>query len=583
MANKQNLIIDGQILQTTAWHRGMGKYMLQLLHELDVLLAQTSNLSIIFNDQIECEQQRFTVIKYLCPNIQQFHTTLPLTEDKHATPEKYKTELTAFIDKNFSEFDNHYLITSLFTFSFLAQFPINCRRLLLIYDLTPLLFWKDLGGYFPPHLYMKRFMQIYEAERVFCISETVRQDIIKIFGLDPRQVVNIDGGFTKISAEAQEPHEFRVPEHYILFPTGDLPHKNNKIAVQGFSEFNKRSGDRYRLFITSSFSQKSKKVLAGFSNEIIFTGNVSDEELHWLYLHADTVLFASKYEGLGIPILDAVANNKPIVTSQIPVFEEMSAKAFYYFNPSSKESLSKALDKALQGTEFEDKSKSYPAILAKYTWERTGKAFAGALKNLVPTSGGEGKPQTPKPKIAVICPHPGINGQVGRLAESLHRSLSEDFDIDYYFDPNNLSIQEMERPTFLDYIGAQTFDIVRLSRRRYRSYKAAVYLLDNAALSMRIAQYAYILPGLVFHTFDNDLPPRLQTVKTITLEEGANVHQIDPRANAVALGKDIAGRISKYLESRERGNASERERLIRAKGTNRSIMKRLIARTQHDK
>src|SRR5690606_28149825 len=108
-------------------------------------------------------------------------------------------------------------------FDFFAQFPHECHKMLMMYDITPLMFWQDLGAYFLPHLYMKRFEQIYEADLILSISETVRRDVLETFGLDPEKVVNIDGGFSKKST-AVKPKGFKIPPHYGLLPTGDLPH-----------------------------------------------------------------------------------------------------------------------------------------------------------------------------------------------------------------------------------------------------------------------------------------------------------------------------------------------------------------------
>jgi glycosyltransferase involved in cell wall biosynthesis len=582
LSKARHLIVDGQILQTTAWHRGMGKYTLQLLHEIDLLLSKDMQISIIFNDAIECDPKRFEVIKYLCPNVRQFNITLPLAKNKPALSARYQANLSSFVSDTFSAFDNHYLITSLFTFDFYALFPSNTRQLLILYDLIPLHFWKELGGYFPPNLYMKRFAQIYEAEQIFTISETVRQDVLKTFGIEPGRVINIDGGFTKTSVEAQKPRSFEVPDRYILFPTGDLPHKNNEIAIRGFAKYNATTDHKHGLLITSSFNKDSKSRLAKLSGEVIFTGNVTDEELHWLYLNAAAVIFASKYEGLGIPILDAVANNKPVITSRIPVFEEMTGSAYYYFDPTNEESLAKAIEEALGARGFESKQKGYDSILAKYTWERTGLRFVEALNRLGQATNSKASGKSIRSKVAIVCPHPGMNNSIGRLAESLHHGLSKKFEVDYFFDPNGLSIQQMERPTFLDYLDTPTFDISSLSRQRYRSYKAVAYLIDRGALGMRISQYAYVLPGLIFYNIDDRLSWEFNVVKTAILGGKPNSYPLKPQEKEAVLGEEIGGRIEEYIEHHRGKNISQVERLMRSRLSDRSIMKRLTKKVKDD-
>ncbi|MGH7238533.1 MAG: glycosyltransferase, partial [Candidatus Saccharimonadales bacterium] len=327
---KKNLIIDGQILQTDAWYRGMGKYTLRVIQGLDKETPDNLQVYVLFNTSIRSHAERFKIIKFLCPGVKQIHLSLPLAKGNDDEAKDYKSKLSSYIKEELKDGANFYLVTSLFFFDFLAEFPENCRKMLLFYDLTPLLFWRDLGGYFPPKLYMSRFQKLYEAERIFCISDTTRKDLLNTFGLDPGSIVNINGGFTKIAETTQKPISFHVPKKYILFPTGDLPHKNNEIAIKGFEQYCQETGEKTPLLITSHFKEESKKHLSYVSDKIIFTDNVLDEELEWLYENAESVLFASKYEGLGMPVLDAVANSKPIVASDIPVFKEMTSAAFYF-------------------------------------------------------------------------------------------------------------------------------------------------------------------------------------------------------------------------------------------------------------
>ena len=87
------------------------------------------------------------------------------------------------------------------------------------------------------------------------------------------------------------------------------------------------------------------------------------------------VLFASKYEGLGLPVLDAVFHNKPIVASSISVFREMTDDAFFFFEPGSPKAVAEAIHKALEPQESKKKFRHYPAILAKYDWKKIGEAI----------------------------------------------------------------------------------------------------------------------------------------------------------------------------------------------------------------
>jgi glycosyltransferase involved in cell wall biosynthesis len=571
----KNLLIDGQILQTNAWHRGMGKYTMQVMQELSKNAPKDVQLSVVFNTAMKDNLERFDVIKFLCPRIKQIFCELPTPDLKQTEAEEYRTQLAQTIDGAFPGQDNHYLITAPFYFDFYAEFPSNCHRLMLFYDLTPLLFWRDLGGYFPPDLYMARFARILEAETIFSISETTRRDLIKTFGLAPETVININGGFTKIADSALKPKELIVPPKYVLLPSGDLPHKNNEVAVKGFQEYCTRTKQRIPLFITSNFSQESKTRLQTLSENIVFTGNVPDEELEWLYEHATAVLFSSKYEGLGLPILDAAASNKPIIASRIAVFEEMSKEAFYFFDASSAGDLATQLHKALSSEGLTQKLKHYPAIMEKYTWTNTSQAITKHL-----TSAGEILPQqaklsADKPRIAVVSLHPGIANQVGRCSESFYHVLSQEYIVDYYFDANGYHYREMERPSFLDFIGCNVFDISKLTLKSYTDYDAVVYIIDESAVPSRLAQRASVLPGIVLSALPaSAMNDQQKLFMRLITNNALAVHA--PTSHSYTAYTKLANLIQADL-SKQDNSPNAASLIIRKGGLNSAIIQRLKA------
>ncbi|HET9850437.1 MAG TPA: glycosyltransferase family 1 protein [Candidatus Saccharimonadales bacterium] len=559
----KNIIFDGQVLQTDAWYRGMGRYTLQLLHSLSDMPSQDIKLHIIFNKNINCAPERFEVIKYLCPNVEQIIADLPVATDRSASERAYKRKLTSLLKKSISGSDNYFVITSLFSFSFFAQFPNNCRKILLFYDLTPLLFWKDLGGYFPPHLYMKRFRQVYEADIITTISGTILKDVISVFGFEPNRVVNINGGFTKSTNKAIKPKRIGRTKKYLLFVSGDLPHKNNEFAVKGFAKYKKLSGSNVDLVISSTFSEQSQQELMKIYPDVIFSGNVSDEELEWLYEHAQAVLFASKYEGLGIPILDAVFNNKPVIASSIPVFKEMTDK-FYFFNPNREDELVSAIHNGLAKKDFAERQKDYSAILNKYSWQNTANEFIGAIKsapeNLIV--------KKPAEKIALVSVHPGISGQVGRLAEPLNYWLSKDFIVDYYFDSTGLSITKMERPTFLDQLNVRVADITEMTPRAYRSYTEVIFLLDNKSLRYKTAEFAAVLPGICVADFRGVSRSSKLAVRDVVLDNQKST--LNPEDKKP---EQIAQWIKEQIKDVK---PSKSELIIRQRAPNSIIMRKLL-------
>lgn len=505
------LILDGQVFQTSAWDRGMGKYMLQVVKQLSEQ-ADNTRLVLIFNDRIETNSARFETIKYLGPNFEQIFADLPYAKNKRTTANQYKKALNLFLANEFELSRVTYVITTLFSFDVFAEYPEGAQKALIFYDLIPLMNWKDLGGYFPPHLYMSRFERIYESDIVYCISETTRQDVLNTFCIDPKKAVNINGGFTEHHLEAVKPTAFEVPKKYILFPTGNLPHKNNKVVFRAMKKVIADHKDVY-LLVTSAFGDEAKeKLLAICKKNVIFTQNVTDEELQYLYKNASMVLFASKYEGLGLPVLDAVFHEKPIVASSISVFKEMSDDAFFYFDMNDDSQAAQAICRALDKKNFKAKVAHYPGILSKYDWKKVGKAIIKGLNGTREVT--IGAPERKRERIAIVSLNPGVQGTIGRLSERLYGRLIDGAEVSYFFDSCGLNHKDLERPTFLDYLDdTEVYDLKRLSMREYKKFDKVFYLVDSKSLNFMMMEYIVSLPGGII--YDQSIDKKDTMVKTI--------------------------------------------------------------------
>ncbi|MCL5113390.1 MAG: glycosyltransferase family 4 protein [Patescibacteria group bacterium] len=564
----KNIIIDGQILQTNAWYRGMGKYSLQLIRTLSKLSHDELKVFVIFNDNIQTEEERFKEVQMLCPGVSPLHYRLPLPINGGSRSKTYQSVLSNKISKDILEGENYFLITSLFTLDIFVDYPDNCHKLLLFYDLTPLLFWRYLSELFPPTLYMARFQEILEAEMIVTISETTRQDLLKVFGLDAKRIVTINGGPIEIALQGKKLKNLKIPKNYILFPTGDLPHKNNLIAVQGYTDYATKHNRAVALLLTSYFSDQSKQELLNVNNKIIFTNNVTDEELEWLYDNAKVVLFASHYEGLGIPVLDAVAKSKPVIVSRIPIFEEMSRNAFYSFDPNDSRDLAIAIHNAIGGQGFSEKQVHYQDILNKYSWPNTCKRFMQAINSPL-LSIGKVKPRL-RPKIAVLSPYPGFTGP-GRLAEVLYYNFSKEFEVDYYFDKSARGEMIVERPSFLDYIGAHILGLQFFGLSSYRYYDLTVYLIDRSTFPSRIAELACVLPGyVIIDISQKNVNPKIALLTELALKNHYKVQKYyfnNQRRSIIALIDSI----HKVILDRRNNPKQEDLIIMRAKNNKEAV------------
>ncbi|MDR1032761.1 MAG: glycosyltransferase [Candidatus Nomurabacteria bacterium] len=496
MAKTKLLLVDCQSLQVNAFHRGMGKY---LLHTLSAIcrLPERPHVTLLFNSNIMMSDERLRQILDMCTGADYVHVNLPSPVSGPGGEKVYKSRLEKYIEANFSsKYKVSYLVNSPFVFDIYTDFPDNVEeRSMIFYDLIPLLHWSELGRLFDPDVYMDRFQHILKADKVFCISTTTCRDLIANLGVDEARTRVVDGGYTSLSDHPVAPSHIELPNKFILFPTGSLPHKNNELVMSAFEKLSHMHSGMY-MVVTSKFSTEEQSRFSAIGGKkVIFSGYISDDELAYLYENSSFVLFASKYEGLGLPILDAMAYDKPVVVSDAAVFKEISRDAFYEFSMDDEDDLLSAMDMAITKKGLGEKRKNYKSILKNYTWDNT----AARLLDGLTYANKRRLPKKDKQTIVIVAPHPGLQDTVGGVCEKLYNHLSQKYKIKYYFDDYQYNDSEY-RPTFLKYMP----DAEVLPIRALVNEKCAkrYYIMDDEAFENVIAEYAYILGGSILPLSD---------------------------------------------------------------------------------
>jgi glycosyltransferase involved in cell wall biosynthesis len=492
----RRLIIDAQLFQTPAWHRGMGKYSLELIASLlaagnkkgwdsiEILLSSNAsqNAEMIETIQKKLHGARVTNLDLL-----------PNEIGNASLPELNRKKIDDYVSQTYQEdVATDFLILSLMQGEIASVFPSDprVRKLLLFYDLIPLMFHDAyLKNPITRVEYLSKLAELFKADVYFAISKTVANDLSIYLGVDATRIFSIDGGPINHS---QEPKAYNITDPFILMPTGNDLRKNNQRAIVAFDKFNKEHDNRYTLVITSFFKTSQVVELSKLSSNVHFTGNVSGEQLNYLYAKCDLVLFPPEYEGLGLPILEAMEQSKPIACSDISVFREMSTDAFCYFNPASIESIKNALEKIVQKPTV-DKRK-YAKILDEYIWHKTANKMIAALEETKTRSVVE-----ECPKVAIFGPDP-CNTWLGKSMQMMHAELCSHLLIDYFVSPSENSLET--RINYLPYVSEFTNAAGGMGFRP-SEYDEVIYHIANDESAATTLFSALAVPGIVIlHDID---------------------------------------------------------------------------------
>lgn len=172
------------------------------------------------------------------------------------------------------------------------------------------------------------------ATYVLTISEFTRGRIVELYGVSPERVrvvpCAVDPGFARRLSAGTESRSDRDGRWTILTVGNVLPRKNLLVAADAVQRL-VRGGLDARLRVVGSVPEQGQDIAAAMERSlggrVSFSGYVTPEQLVQEYRSADTVVVPSRYEGFGIPVLEAMTARIPVVTSDSSALPEVGGGA----------------------------------------------------------------------------------------------------------------------------------------------------------------------------------------------------------------------------------------------------------------
>lgn len=159
----------------------------------------------------------------------------------------------------------------------------------------------------------------------------------------------VDQTILNLSQKARKQSNIKRP--YIFYVGNAHPHKNVEGLIESFLKIKEKHTD-LKLVLAGSDHYFWQRIKKEFQHEdIIFTGQISDEELVSFYKNAECFVMPSYEEGFGIPILEAMSCKCPVVASKAGALPEVGADAAIYFDPGDKGEMCEKIDIVLKSEE----------------------------------------------------------------------------------------------------------------------------------------------------------------------------------------------------------------------------------------
>ena len=224
---------------------------------------------------------------------------------------------------------------------------------------------------------------IYKSDKIIAVSEYTKKDILEIYrDIDEKKIEVIYQG----ADFSNETDNDIIGEQYVLY-VGD-----RKAKYKNFENFLKASN----IFLKKNsclkvicaggreFNENEKNLISslGLDNRFV-QYNFQEDELYGLYHYARCFVFPSVYEGFGIPLIEGMKADCPVICSKSSCFPEIAGNAAEYFDGNNVDDIAEKIDYVINNDKRRQELIEAGKEKANYfTWERTGKNTLDLYKKM---------------------------------------------------------------------------------------------------------------------------------------------------------------------------------------------------------
>ena len=462
------IVIDMQGAQTESRFRGIGRYTLSFAQavvrnrgEHEIILA----LSGFFPNTIEPIRAAFDG---LLPqgNIRVWHAPGPVHEEDSSNDSR--REVAELIREAFlaslkpdvlhisSLFEGYVddAVTSIGTFDHATPVSVS------LYDLIPLV---NPGHYLKPNpqysqYYLHKFEEIKKAAVYLAISEFTRQEGLAHLDTSDINVVNVSTAiashFQALNIDddvaTQLRQKFRITRPFLLYTGGADKRKNLPRLIQAFAALPNKLRSDHQLLLAGKMSDghilefnRLAKAAGIKSDDLLYTGYVTDEELVQLYNLCKLFVFPSWHEGFGLPALEAMACGAPVIGANTSSLPEVIALETALFDPFDVAAIVTKIAQGLEDNDFRAMLRKHGLQQAKrFSWDDSAKRAIAAWISILESRSQQKTARQPavrKPRLAFVSPLPPERTGIADYSAELLPELAKHYDIEVVVAQENVS------------------------------------------------------------------------------------------------------------------------------------------------
>lgn len=352
--NKKTFIISGSEL-CSANLGGMQRYLYEIVIRLDKLISDYTKI-------IDIE---------ICYPEGQIIQLPPLKNIRLVPLKKGRKRWRSQILKEYVKSKNGIFIG-------MCNNPIfNKNSIVCIHDIRPIV-KKEFDSFKIRLKFMvKAISAKFLASNIVTVSEREKNLIHERLSIKKDKIKVIHPGWEHMKSRGYDDNIF---SKYPQIKKGSYFHSISSIALnknyKWILEVAKRNKSETFVIAGGEHIRKWDEECKNYNlDNVIFVGYVSDEENKSLLKHCKALIHPSKYEGFGIPPLEALSQNKSAIVSDKSVLPEIYGKSVHYIDPDNYDvNLNEILDETIDPSEIE-------RVLLKYSWDTSAEQWFELLKS----------------------------------------------------------------------------------------------------------------------------------------------------------------------------------------------------------
>jgi glycosyltransferase involved in cell wall biosynthesis len=255
-----------------------------------------------------------------------------------------------------------------------------------LHDLIPAIFpMENMPDAGVRRAYWTRLELARHAARVLSMSQATARDAVRLLGLRKNRIAVTGGGVAPEFKPPEKVDEARaalrerrgaIEGEYVLFTGGMDYRKNVPGLLAAYAGLPEEVRGRYQLVIVGRLglddatgAVPARAASLGIADNVVVTGHVEDDELVLLYQGASLFVFPSRYEGFGLPVVEALACGAPAIVGRNSSLVELVTEDEALFDAADPSSIRAALERALTDPDLLERLRR-PDIRHEFTWRR---------------------------------------------------------------------------------------------------------------------------------------------------------------------------------------------------------------------